>query len=327
MIKISVIIPVYNAEKYLARCLKSVINQTFKDIEIICINDVSSDNSAEILNEYSKKDERIKVINNSENMGAALSRNAGIDAAKGEYIYFIDADDYIDEKYLEGMFSVIEREKCDIVFNAAILSESSGNSTPYKHPSMPEVDFGGRYFDNITTIHDLPCFIWARIYRKSFLDKHNLRFLDIHATDDVVFNGITNMYSEKTFAFCGEKYHYTVNNTGVTGIAKSVDDRDLQHIKAYFLIFDYLKEQNIKDDRLKLFRVYPFFKVDTDEKFDYYKMFFEKIKDDYNRNEELYNELEKYFAQSILSSQNYVEYLKNYNKIVTMGFLRRGVKK
>ena len=326
MIKISVIIPVYNAEKYLARCLKSVINQTFKDIEIICINDVSSDNSAEILNAYAKIDERIRVINNPQNMGAALSRNAGIDAAKGEYIYFIDADDYIDEKYLAGMFSVIEREKCDIVFNAAVLSESSGNSTPYKHPSMPEVDFGGRYFDNITTIHDLPCFIWARIYRKSFLDKHNLRLINVHC-DDVVFNTVTNLYCDKTFAYYGEKYHYTVINNGMTGNVETLNRKDLEHMTAYSTIYDYLNEHNIKDDRLKLFRVYPFFKVDTDEKFDYYKMFFEKIKDDYNRNEELYNELEKYFAQSILSSQNYAQYLKIYNKIVTMGFLRRGVKK
>ena len=151
--------------------------------------------------------------------------------------------------------------------------------------------------------------------------------MDIHATDDVVFNAIVDMYTDRTFVFYGEKYHYTVNNTSVTGVAKSVDDRDLQHIKAHSMIYDYLKENNKLDDRLKLFRVYPFMKVDTEEKFEFYKKFFEKIEADFHRNENIYNEMEKFFAYSLLNTATYEEYLKSYNKVVTIGFLRRGVKK
>ena len=324
MPKLSVIIPVYNGGKYIRKGLTSLLEQSFRDFDVICINDCSTDNSLEILDEFAKKYSRIKVVNNPQNMGAALTRNVGIDMAKGEYIYFLDADDYIDEKYLECMVDKIEQEKCDIVLNMSILSESNGTVSQFHHPSMPKINEDGEYLDKITTIHDAPCFIWARIYRQEFLNKNNLRFIDIHATDDVVFNAIVDMYVEKTFVFYGEKYHYTVNNTSVTGVAKSVDDRDYQHIKAHSMIYDYLKGHNKLDDRLKLFRVYPFMKVDTEEKFEFYKKFFEKIEADFHKNESIYNEMEKYFAYSLFKSSSYEDYLKNYNKIVTVGFLRRG---
>ncbi|MBR6162663.1 glycosyltransferase family 2 protein [bacterium] len=323
---LSIVIPVYNAGEYLEKCLCSILNQTFADFEVLCINDYSEDNSLEILNEYSKKDERIIIINNEKNLGAALTRNVGLEKAEGKYIYFIDADDYIDENYLEVMVQKIEQEKCDIILNMSILAESNGNITQFRHPSMPEINPDGEYLDKIATIHDAPCFLWARIYRRDFLNEHNLRFLNIHATEDVVFNAIVNLETERTFVFYGPKYHYNVVQTGLTGTVKSDDNRDLQHIKAHDLIYDYLKKHNKLDNRLKLFRVYPFIKVDSREKFDCYKQFFEKIESDFKKNENIYNELEKFFANSLLTSPNYEEYLKNYNKIVTIGFLRRGKK-
>ena len=105
MPKVSVIIPVFNTEKYLRKCLNSVCNQTLKDIEIICVNDSSTDDSLEILKEYAAKDERIKLINFIENKGAAAARNAGIDIARGEYIGFVDCDDYIDLDFYEKLYS------------------------------------------------------------------------------------------------------------------------------------------------------------------------------------------------------------------------------
>ena len=93
------------------------------------------------------------------------------------------------------------------------------------------------------------------------------------------------------------------------------------------MIYDYLKEHNIPDNELKLFRVYPFIKVDSEEKFIFYKNFFEKISADFYKNENIYNEMEKFFAYSLLNTSTYEEYLKNYNKVVTIGFLRRGAHK
>ncbi|PPS21321.1 glycosyltransferase family 2 protein [Brachyspira murdochii] len=104
MIKISVIIPVYNVESYLRECLDSVINQTLKDIEIICIDDNSTDNSYNILLDYQKIDNRIKIIKHKENLGLGPARNSGIKVAIGEYIYFIDSDDYISDNYINALY-------------------------------------------------------------------------------------------------------------------------------------------------------------------------------------------------------------------------------
>ena len=103
MPKISVIIPVYNTEKYLEQCLESVINQTYKDLEIICVNDASTDNSFDVINEYSKKDSRIKYINFETNKGVSAARNVGLEAATGDYICFIDSDDWIEQTQTETM--------------------------------------------------------------------------------------------------------------------------------------------------------------------------------------------------------------------------------
>lgn len=115
MVKVSVIIPVYNAEKYLEKCLDSVINQTLKEIEIICIDDCSTDNSYSILKEYIKKDNRIVVFKNKTNHGAGYTRNVGLNFSKGEYIGFVDSDDYIDEKYYEELYNTAKKYDPDMV--------------------------------------------------------------------------------------------------------------------------------------------------------------------------------------------------------------------
>ena len=98
-IKVSVIVPVYNVEKYLHRCLDSIINQTLKEIEIICVNDCSTDSSLNILEDYKDKEDRIIIINHQKNLRLAAARNSGMKVAKGEYISFIDSDDYIENNF------------------------------------------------------------------------------------------------------------------------------------------------------------------------------------------------------------------------------------
>ena len=114
MNKVSIIVPVYNIEKYLAKCLDSLINQTLEDIEIICVNDGSTDNSAEILNEYAQKDCRIKIIN-QDNAGLSAARNTGINAANGEYIGYVDSDDWIDLNFYEKLYNAAKDTDADIV--------------------------------------------------------------------------------------------------------------------------------------------------------------------------------------------------------------------
>ena len=113
MIKISVIIPVYNVEKYLRRCLDSVINQTFRDLEIICVNDGSTADSLHIFEEYKKQDDRI-ILLNQENMGQGNARNIGLKIARGEYIGFVDADDWIDLNFFEKLYEAAKKYDADV---------------------------------------------------------------------------------------------------------------------------------------------------------------------------------------------------------------------
>ena len=112
-IKVSVIVPVYNVEKYLRECLNFLVNQTLKEIEIICINDGSEDSSLEILNEYASKDSRFVIIN-QENSGQSVARNKGLDIAKGEYIGFVDSDDWVDLNFFENLYSEAVKNNSDI---------------------------------------------------------------------------------------------------------------------------------------------------------------------------------------------------------------------
>ena len=113
---VSVIIPVYDVEPYLRRCLDSVVNQTYKNLEIILVDDGSTDSSPEICDEYAGADSRIIVIH-KENGGQAEARNKGIEAATGEYITFVDADDYISSSYVNDLYKSMIIERCDIILN------------------------------------------------------------------------------------------------------------------------------------------------------------------------------------------------------------------
>ena len=118
--KISVIVPIYNTEKYLHKCIDSILNQTFKDLEVILVDDGSTDSSGAICDEYAKKDERVVVIH-KENGGQATARNIGLDIAKGEYISFIDSDDYIENDMYESMLDAIERTGADVAMCGKLL--------------------------------------------------------------------------------------------------------------------------------------------------------------------------------------------------------------
>lgn len=115
MVRISVIIPVYNSEQHLRKCLETLCSQTLQDIEIICVNDCSIDNSFFILQEYAKKDKRIKLIDLKENKGAAVARNIGIESVSGQYLGFVDSDDFVDQNFYEKLYERAVKTDSDVV--------------------------------------------------------------------------------------------------------------------------------------------------------------------------------------------------------------------
>lgn len=322
---ISVIIPVYNVEKYLPRCLDSVLNQTCRDIEVVCVDDCSTDGSRAILEKYAAQDSRLQLVANETNKGSALSRNAGLDRAKGDYVYFIDSDDFIDSDYLERMVAVAERSQSEIVLNLNILCEHPAGATRYAHPTMKTVAEGGEWIARACMIQDSPVIIWARLYRREFLDRHALRYLDEHTCDDVVFHYLTHAYCDHLFVFLGSSYHYVIRSESIVGTAKQKDDRDLCIMRAYALVYEEYKRRGILNAfPCKMFNVGPYFKVDTAEKFAFYKTYFATIwEEHYLPSRNLYNDLDRFFAESIHTVTTFEEYKATYGTIVTVSFIRQ----
>ena len=213
-IKISVIIPVYNVENYLRQCLDSIINQTLKEIEIICINDGSTDSSKQILEEYALKDERIKIIN-QKNKGVSAARNTGIDAATGEYIGFVDSDDWVKLDAYEKLYNKITREDVDIVFSRYnyVFEDGRIEHNPNHFKELDEIKINS-IDENLELLKISPS-IWTKIFKKSFILDNKIRFPEGVLAEDLFFivqyllkaNGI--VYLNNYFS-----YNYRIRDSG-----------------------------------------------------------------------------------------------------------------
>lgn len=201
-IKVSVIIPVYNVEKYLRNCLDSVINQTLKEIEIICINDGSTDNSLNILLEYSCKYNNIKVIN-QKNKGLSITRNVGLSVAKGEYIYFLDSDDLIKQDLCYECYNVCNSRDLDILtFDAETfyddnINEYNNNYYSRKKKLKQGVYRGEDFYIDLITKRLYRSSVCLCFYRRLFLVNNSLFFREGILHEDELFTNICIIKSKK----------------------------------------------------------------------------------------------------------------------------------
>ena len=181
---ISVIIPVYNVEKYIKRCLDSVINQTYKNLEIILVDDGTPDSSGAICDEYAEKDERIKVIH-KENGGVSTARNAGLDIATGEYITFVDPDDYLSSDIYEKVILEFSENETDIICFSYTAIDDEGKNKSYIYDKKEVVGFDNLLFNMLLV--DFNMSIWNKVYKRSVISDN--RFLEnIKIAEDMYFN-------------------------------------------------------------------------------------------------------------------------------------------
>ena len=188
---VSVIVPVYNVEQYLPQCLDSIVNQTLKNIEIICVNDSSTDNSLNILNHYAEKDPRIKVVTQP-NGGAGAARNRGLSLAAGKYLSFLDSDDFFEPDMLELAYNKAVCDKADfVVFQSdqyytdrkefvsvpwTLREKEIPPYTPFNHRQMT---------DNIFKV--FVGWAWDKLYDREFVEKNHLRFQEQRTSNDMLF--------------------------------------------------------------------------------------------------------------------------------------------
>lgn len=200
--RVSVILPIYNASPYLKQCVESILQQTLTDIELICIDDFSTDNSVEILSSFQEKDDRIRIVCQEKNLGAGAARNAGIALAEGEYLSFLDADDYFDPQMLEISVTQSDQLKLDVfVFGAKAFDESSGQETH----TLPTIRQDLLPDSPIFCAKDIPqdffqIFIWwawDKLFRKEYIDRNGLKFQEIRTSNDLLFTASAVLLAEK----------------------------------------------------------------------------------------------------------------------------------
>ena len=204
-IKLSTIIPVYNVEKYLANCLESVINQDLKDIEIICVNDGSTDGSLSILKEYSKIDERIMIVN-QKNHGQAIARNVGLSIASGEYIHFIDSDDYIGPNSYKKLYKISKKHNTDVTIFNFIIKDLAGKTiiNPQKTNLPREKVFSLKENQDYFMYN---CAVWNKLFKKSFLVHNKILFQDYKMAEDILFSIKSEITSHKMI-YVDDRFYY-----------------------------------------------------------------------------------------------------------------------
>lgn len=252
MVKVSVVIPVYNVEPYLNICMDSVVNQTLKDIEIICINDGSTDKSLDILNSYAEKDDRITVIS-QENGGHAVATNKGMKLAQGKYLYLMDSDDMLDLEALEKTYNAAEEKQVDFVlFQAMNYDEATDRTYANEMYSMNRLaDFVGDEIFDYKDIGDLAFTIsvtpWTKLYNREFVEKCGASFPEGLIFEDNVFFWEVFFSAERIYFL---KEHLFTRRWHDASSTRAGDKRFLDAIKVNDLILEVFEKFGLLDDEI-----------------------------------------------------------------------------
>lgn len=285
--KISVIIPVYNSEKYLIQCLDSICNQTYKNLEIICVDDCSTDSSPEILKEYSGKDDRIIVIKQPHNQGQSAARNLGIDKATGEWLTFVDSDDWVGiecyEKFAEGVNEGVNNFCADIyMFNGVSFTKNENTPNDLNlREFFSKENYGGKNneictYDDCINPFEGNLAIYNKIYKTEFIRKHNLKFQVGYTFQDSLFWIEAFILSDGVYITDEVFYYYRQQPDSVQ---HTVSENVFNLITITNMIKEKLKEHNLYEGSKYALLQY---------KFRQYSWFYMKCKSDSNIKERFY---------------------------------------
>lgn len=228
-IKVSVVIPVYNTEKYVGKCLESIISQSLQEIEIICVNDGSTDSSKDILEAFSRKYQKIKVFN-QKNKGASFARNRGLRVARGKYIYFMDCDDMLLPGALERLYGLAESNELDmLLFNVMVKYENNGLKEKYhfdeyftKVEEYDGVKSGQIMFCEMWENAEYDDCVWSRFVRKNFLEDNEITFYEGAYYSDSIYSLICHIKAKRTYYIAEKYYVYQIREQSIMTSKTSV---------------------------------------------------------------------------------------------------------
>lgn len=260
MPKISVIIPVYNVEKYITRCMDSVVNQTLNDIEIILVEDGSPDNCPQICDAYARQDDRIMVVH-QENKGLGLARNAGLDVATGKYVTFVDSDDYISLDAMEKIWNKLEDCHADMCVFSYVNKDDSGEENKKIIPVGAKI-FEGRDVLSILLLGMVgaePSYyrdtyigmsVWKCAYLREVLENNRIRFISEreYISEDIMFQIQALKYIERVVTMTDALYYYCVNSSSDSLTKKYSEDKFKKYKKLYLKELELLKDLQLEDD-------------------------------------------------------------------------------
>lgn len=320
MPKVSIIVPVYNVEKYLRQCLDSVLAQTLKEIEIICVDDGSTDGSAEILDMYAQQDTRVKVIH-KKNSGYGDSMNVGLEHANGRYIGIVESDDTIKENMYEVLYAKAEENALDFIkSNVLYWWESIGMKRNSYNPVMAE------WYDKILTederslMYRFVMNTWTGIYRKSFLDKYRIRH---NATPGAAYQD--NGFWIQTLSFCkramwlSDAFYYYRQDNPMASIKSK--DKMLTMRTEYTYVYDVIKDRvsELELEKCLYYRMYreyrTFYRISDALKHEYSKILVEDYQK-YSKYIEGNQRLSNWFQEMTLDAKSFCDRFIGYEQKV-----------
>lgn len=234
---VSIIVPVYNVEKYLSKCLDSLVNQTFSDLEIIVVNDGSTDNCKDIIEKYEKKYSNIIKVLNQSNQGLSDARNNGLKLATADYIMYVDSDDYINLDMVEKMYNKITKDNADVVICGNNVVDEDYNILSSSYPDK------NNYTDIIEqTIFGNMC-AWNKIYKKSLICNNHLKFRSRVWYEDIDFSYKLLICSKKITFLKENLYNYLLRKDSIMNNKKA--NRNLELLLSFNEIIDYSKQNSV----------------------------------------------------------------------------------
>ena len=239
---VSIIVPVYNSEKSLDRCIQSVQNQSLKDFQLILVNDGSEDRSLEICNQYAIHDSRITVIS-QKNSGVTSARNTGLNNAAGEYIAFLDSDDYVDNSMYKTMVNVINDKNADIVTCGFI--HVAGNESVRNTYKDEVIDCPKALAYRLVGEQRMASAVWNNLFRKSIIDEYTLRFNEVSVGEDLLFL-MEYLLCCRTAVRMHECYYYYVENNDSIMHRLGIDDKESLLLRLP-LKYEIFKKHNLID--------------------------------------------------------------------------------
>lgn len=245
---ISIIVPVYNSEKYIEKCINSLINQTYENLEIIIINDGSKDKSLEKIRKIAKMEQRIKVVS-KENSGVSSTRNKGIELSNGKYIIFIDSDDYVEPNFVEVLHKNLIENDVDLVSCAYYLETGNKLEPRYIKEKNNILNRNELYSSTInfeSGITQSPC---NKIFKANIIKKNNLCFpISIKVGEDMLFNIEYISFCEKGFFVNDILYHYIRDNLDSATNSNNFTDEDLiKSMKSYEIVIENFKNKGLDE--------------------------------------------------------------------------------